>query len=925
MDDEREMGRTASRRKTASNLTFCVKKEKDGKYRKVYSALQKKEDDLTEEEQQLILNNVDLVKKARESLRKREEVKARSEEVEDPDDILIPKCTELAAALRNSRHLVVYTGAGISTAAKIPDYRGSNGIWTLLQQGKDIGKHDLSQAEPTLTHMALFELYSRGILKYVVSQNCDGLHLRSGLPRSALSEVHGNMHLEVCQMCRPSTQYWRMFDVTENTGRFTHRTMRRCHLCHSALIDTIVHFGERGNLPWPLNWPAANKAADNADTILCIGSSLKVLKKYPWLFGMDKPVRKRPKLYIINLQWTPKDDHAVLKINGRCDRVMQEVMKLMSLQIPEYSRLRDPIFCHATHLHPDELHTTSQRELDSLFKKEETNLEEENGVLKQNLKRNNSGYDADCPTKVRKMDCDSDVLTDVKKEFLNVMGNDDPRFSAFSKFMHDENDALINLSKSRSSVSENSSALKIAEGHMSGRSKFVLKDKEVKQEALDEDQFPVHNQSSLLGGELLTSCSQKEEVVDQTNICEDVKNSGVSSVHSKDDCASTLNIEKKVEEVRLSILSSGLNSSGSMNSDAVVCSKVNVENITADISSIDGKENVAVCVSKGSAIESTKALKKVECEKTADIVIDSEKTQNIGSNTIQSTKNDNLLDNFGSLKGQKHNGKGNSEGTEDEVVVLKMLQLEHNYSKSSDDSNDSKNSDSKDSKQQLKGETKDPKKDFNSGSSETRRTLRRTSKDAVNYIEPDEEDLDDDEDDESEESDKQSACSSSRVKAKQSVKKQELKNDKLSKAEARDVGNNTGRAKKLTESSSSSSKHSKPSPPLKNKKLTKADFEMRVELKSRACSFCSCYYMSKTCLFYPSLDFRPRQFEGCICECCDYSSESEDAEEEGSNGETNEGKGDSTDNADECTSKSSIINPGWYGKGCRKRIIRKRK
>lgn len=39
MDDEREMGRTASRRKTASNLTFCVKKEKDGKYRKVSQVL----------------------------------------------------------------------------------------------------------------------------------------------------------------------------------------------------------------------------------------------------------------------------------------------------------------------------------------------------------------------------------------------------------------------------------------------------------------------------------------------------------------------------------------------------------------------------------------------------------------------------------------------------------------------------------------------------------------------------------------------------------------------------------------------------------------------------------------------------------------------------------------------------------------------
>lgn len=75
---------------------------------------------------------------------------------------------------------------------------------------------------------------------------------------------------------------------------------------------------------------------------------------------MDKPAKRRPKLYIVNLQWTPKDCHAVVKIHGRCDIVMKKLMKYLGVEVPSYSRVKDPIFVHATELCADEQHTTTR-------------------------------------------------------------------------------------------------------------------------------------------------------------------------------------------------------------------------------------------------------------------------------------------------------------------------------------------------------------------------------------------------------------------------------------------------------------------------------------------------------------------------------------------------------------------------------------
>ena len=100
-------------------------------------------------------------------------------------------------------------------------------------------------AIPTRTHMALVDLVREGMIKHVISQNCDGLHRRSGIHPSTLSELHGNSNIERCRACQK--EYLRDYRVRTAEHVHEHSTGRQCEACGGDLEDTIVNFGE--NLP----------------------------------------------------------------------------------------------------------------------------------------------------------------------------------------------------------------------------------------------------------------------------------------------------------------------------------------------------------------------------------------------------------------------------------------------------------------------------------------------------------------------------------------------------------------------------------------------------------------------------------------------------------------------------------------------------
>jgi NAD-dependent deacetylase len=209
---------------------------------------------------------------------------------------------KLAQWVVESRYLVVFTGAGISTESGLRDFRGPDGLWTRRDKGLDTPMQDFIGAEPNTGHQAILELQKLGKLTFLISQNVDNLHLKSGIRPEMLAELHGNLARVRCVACE--------FKMDRVEGE------KECPLCGGKLVSTVVNFGDA--LPVK-DLQESYKHSQNCDLFIVVGSSLVV---YP---AADMPavaLEAGAKLVIINQGETPFDEHASLRFSEQIGEVL---------------------------------------------------------------------------------------------------------------------------------------------------------------------------------------------------------------------------------------------------------------------------------------------------------------------------------------------------------------------------------------------------------------------------------------------------------------------------------------------------------------------------------------------------------------------------------------------------------------------------
>jgi len=218
-----------------------------------------------------------------------------------------------------AERIVVLTGAGISTASGIPDFRGPRGLWTMNPAAQalfdideyvassavraEVWKHRLAapawEAEPNAGHRALVDLERSGRLTGLITQNVDGLHQKAGSSPALVHELHGTVWYVDCLNCGrriPMAEVLPRLDAGEEDPA--------CLVCGGILKSATISFGQ--SLDQAV-LDAAVSATQAADLFIAIGTSLQV---YPAAGLCDIALSAGIPLLILNADPTPYDEQA---------------------------------------------------------------------------------------------------------------------------------------------------------------------------------------------------------------------------------------------------------------------------------------------------------------------------------------------------------------------------------------------------------------------------------------------------------------------------------------------------------------------------------------------------------------------------------------------------------------------------------------
>ncbi len=248
----------------------------------------------------------------------------------------VNKYNDIFKLITKSNKIIVLTGAGISTESGLPDFRSKNGFWTKnqpiqfqdylddeeqqrLSWSRNIELHKiLKKIRPNIGHTFVEKIVNLNSKEnFLITQNIDGLHQRSGVPEDKIIEIHGNAIEARCLKCGETA------DILDfHAAIKANNPLPKCINCNGIVKVATISFGQPMNENDMLR---ASNLSSQCDLMIVMGSSLSVM---PAGQIPNLAIQSGAKLVILNREETVYDAIADIVINDELKIICGELIKL---------------------------------------------------------------------------------------------------------------------------------------------------------------------------------------------------------------------------------------------------------------------------------------------------------------------------------------------------------------------------------------------------------------------------------------------------------------------------------------------------------------------------------------------------------------------------------------------------------------------